>query len=93
MLFDRWQYGTVKFMASLTLRNVPKRLKERLRQGATQNRRSMSREAIVCLERVLVSRRADPEELLAHRPASREGHRRILVTDRDLRTAKSWGRL
>ena len=40
-------------MPSLTLKGLPEDLYERLKQAAVENRRSINREAIVCLERSL----------------------------------------
>lgn len=40
-------------MATITLKNVPKALHERLKASAERNRRSMNSEALVCLERAL----------------------------------------
>ena len=52
-------------MANLTIKNVPEKLHRRLKQSAAEHRRSMNSEAIACLERVLISRRIDPQEFLA----------------------------
>ena len=49
-------------MATITLKNVPPELHERLKASAERNRRSMNSEALVCLERALTPhtrRRAD----------------------------------
>ena len=47
-------------MATLTIKNLPNQLYERLRAQAKRHRRSINSEAIVCLKQVLVSRRTDP---------------------------------
>ncbi len=39
-------------MASLTLKDIPAGLHEQLRQPAVRNRRSLSQEALACLEQV-----------------------------------------
>jgi plasmid stability protein len=39
---------------TLTLKNIPDEVYERLKQSAEVNRRSMNSEAIVCLEQVLM---------------------------------------
>ena len=51
-------------MATLTIKNVPDQLYERLRERAAANRRSMNGEAVVCLERVLRGPLVDEPELL-----------------------------
>ncbi|MDJ0703039.1 MAG: Arc family DNA-binding protein [Leptolyngbyaceae cyanobacterium MO_188.B28] len=40
-------------MASITVKNIPDDLYEKLREAATLNHRSVNSEIIVCLERVL----------------------------------------
>jgi plasmid stability protein len=52
-------------MATITLKNVPKALHERLKASAERNRRSMNSEALVCLERALTphTRRAADEAI------------------------------
>lgn len=50
---------------TLTLKNVPDELYERLRASADVNRRSLNREAIVCLESVLLPAKPSVSEQLA----------------------------
>jgi plasmid stability protein len=50
---------------TLTLKNIPDEVYERLKRSAEMNRRSLNSEAIVCLETVLVPRRVAPGERLA----------------------------
>jgi len=52
-------------MATLTIKNIPEGLRERLKESAAQHRRSINGEAISCLEKVLVGNRLDPEDFLA----------------------------
>ena len=79
-------------MATLTLKNVPDGLYARLKQSATEHRRSINSEAIVCLESVLRSRAFDPEAFLADVRALRRKIGPIHVTDRDINAAKRQGR-
>ena len=79
-------------MPDLTLRNVPVGLYEALKRRAAGSRRSLSAEAIVCLEQVLVSRLLDPEETLAGIRAFGETLNGVYVTEKDLRAAKGLGR-
>ena len=79
-------------MATLTIKNIPDRLIGRLKQDAKRHRRSVNSEVIVYLEKVLTSRRADPEEFLETARALRASTKRLFVTDRELREAKRWGR-
>jgi plasmid stability protein len=50
---------------SLTLKNIPDAVYERLKAAAELHRRSLNSEAIVCLESVLLPSRVAPSERLA----------------------------
>jgi plasmid stability protein len=50
---------------TLTLKNIPDTVYERLKAAAEMHRRSMNSEAIVCLETVLMPTRLAPSERLA----------------------------
>lgn len=52
-------------MASLTLKDIPPRLHQQLRDRAARHRRSLSQEALACLEQAVVADRVDPDALLA----------------------------
>jgi antitoxin FitA len=80
-------------MATLTIKNVPVKLHRRLKQSAAEHRRSLNSEVISCLERVLISRRIDPEEFLTRARVLRDRTPRLHVTEEDLRRAKDEGRL
>ncbi len=58
-------------MHTLTLKNVPQELVDRLKLRAKRNRRSLNQEAIACLE--LTVRSLAPEDILAKADAFREG--------------------
>ena len=79
-------------MATLTIKNIPEKLRKRLKESAAQHRRSMNSEAISCLESVLVSSRVDPQEFLAQVRAMRERMPRVFLTGKDLRAMKNEGR-
>jgi len=79
-------------MATLTIKNVPEKLRERLRESAAQHRRSINGEAISCLEKALIGNRLDPEDFLAQVRSLRARMPRVFVTERDLRAAKNQGR-
>ncbi|HCU26096.1 MAG TPA: DNA-binding protein, partial [Deltaproteobacteria bacterium] len=51
-------------MATLTLKNLPSRLHEKLKKRALQNHRSLNREVISCLETSLGSQKVDVEAFL-----------------------------
>lgn len=50
---------------TLTLKNIPDAVYERLKASAQMHRRSLNSEAIVCLESVLLPARTAPGERLA----------------------------
>jgi plasmid stability protein len=58
---------------TLTLKNIPDEVYERLKQAAEMHRRSLNSEAIVCLESVLVPTKVTPGERLARARALRAG--------------------
>ena len=79
-------------MTNLTLKNVPSGLYSRLKESAAEHRRSINREAIVCLERALTYRPVDPKAFLVHARALRSSLGEVFLTDRELRQARSEGR-
>ena len=58
---------------TLTLKNIPDAVYERLKAAAALHRRSLNSEAIVCLETVLAADRLAPGERLARARALRAG--------------------
>ncbi|MBW1716868.1 MAG: Arc family DNA-binding protein, partial [Deltaproteobacteria bacterium] len=51
-------------MATVTVKNIPDELYERLKTVAEINRRSINSEIIVCIENAVTSRRINPDEVL-----------------------------
>ena len=78
--------------ATLTLKNIPDELYERLKGSAATHRRSLNSEAIVCLESVLMPGRIDPAERLARAQALRAALPRGRVKARDIAELKRAGR-
>ena len=58
---------------TLTLKNIPDQLYERLRRTASLHRRSLNSEAIVCLESVLLPSLMQAGERIARAQALRAG--------------------
>jgi plasmid stability protein len=54
-----------KMPTTLTLKNIPDAVYERLKTAAEMHRRSLNSEAIVCLEAVLMPTKMAPSERLA----------------------------
>jgi antitoxin FitA len=79
-------------MANLTIKNLPSDLYEQLKVNATQHRRSLNSEVIVCLERALRSTKIDPEAFLTRARAFRRKTSRLVLTDQALAKAKNEGR-
>jgi plasmid stability protein len=79
-------------MATLTIKNIPERLLKRLKESATQHRRSINSEAICCLEKVLGAHHVDPKELLARVDARQKRMPYVNLTEEFLRAAKNEGR-
>ncbi|MEM1042391.1 MAG: Arc family DNA-binding protein [Bacteroidota bacterium] len=52
-------------MPALTVRNIPDRVYERLKERAGRNRRSMSNEIVTLLEEQLLPRRVEPDPFIA----------------------------
>ena len=80
-------------MATLTIRKVPDTLYERLRSRASENRRSINSEVIVCIEKVVGTRKRDVEAILARAEALREKTAEYKITDDEIDRAKTEGRL
>lgn len=60
-----FQSGKFAMPTTLTLKNIPDAVYERLKASAQSHRRSLNSEAIVCLEAVLLPTRMTPAERLA----------------------------
>ena len=76
-------------MPTLTVKNIPDELYERLKRSAAEHRRSINSEILVCIERALYSERVDPEAVLARADALRRRAALAPVTDELLREARA----
>ena len=77
---------------TLTLKNIPDSVYERLKASAELHRRSMNSEAIVCLEAVLVPTRVTPTERLARARELRAALKPAKFKARDVDALKREGR-
>jgi plasmid stability protein len=77
---------------TLTLKNIPDEVYERLRQSADLHRRSLNSEAIVCLETILVPTRIAPAQRLARARALRAKLPQGKFREKDIDAAKRAGR-
>jgi plasmid stability protein len=80
-------------MPTLTIKKLPAKLHARLKRQAAAHRRSLTQEAIQCLEKSLPGEPLRPEEFLAGIRAFRERNKKIYITEKELNRAKRWGRL
>jgi plasmid stability protein len=79
-------------MATVTVKNIPDNLYERLKAVAGTNRRSINNEIIVCIEHVVASHRADPAKVLENARHLRELTAGHPICDAEFNRAKSEGR-
>ncbi len=79
-------------MPTITVKNIPPDLYERLKEAAAAHRRSINSEVIVCIEQALRGNRIDPEDILARARVLREKTAAYAITDDEFTQAKSAGR-
>lgn len=77
---------------TLTLKNIPDEVYERLKDSAESHRRSLNSEAIVCLETALLPGRIAPAERLARARALRNALPKVKFRARDIDAMKREGR-
>ena len=77
---------------TLTLKNIPDEVYERLKASAQIHRRSLNSEAIVCLEAVLVPTRVGARERLARARELRAALNPMKFRAREIDTLKRHGR-
>jgi antitoxin FitA len=79
-------------MASITLKNIPENLHERLKSSAERNRRSLNQEALVLLEAQLNTQPASGEALLGLVRETRAKHP-FRTTNAEINRFKRQGRM
>ena len=80
-------------MKTITVKSIPDDLYERLRQSATENRRSINSEIIVCIERSVQSRKQeDIDTILAKARQMRSWTKANPITNEELTEMKIAGR-
>lgn len=77
---------------TLTLKNIPDAVYERLKLSAQTHRRSLNSEAIVCLEAVLLPTRLEASDRLARAQTLRAGLTHKAFRVRDIQALKIAGR-
>ncbi len=79
-------------MATLTVKNIPDELYDRLKSVAATNRRSINSEIIMCIEKTITSHRINLEEMLDDARRIRKLTSGYKISDEDFRRAKTEGR-
>lgn len=77
---------------TLTLKNIPDEVYQRLKLAAATHRRSLNSEAIVCLEAVLIPNNISPSERLARARQLRQEQGKTKFRAREIDTLKRQGR-
>ena len=80
-------------MATVTVKNIPDELYERLKTVAEINRRSINSEIIVCIENSVTSRRINPDEVLENARRLRQLTASHRISDEEFNQAKAEGPL
>jgi hypothetical protein len=79
-------------VATVTVKNIPDDLYQRLKAVAEINRRSVNSEIIVCIERAVAGRRIDPERILENARFLRGLTAAHPISDEEFSQAKAEGR-
>ena len=80
-------------MATLTIKNIPDEVYQRLKHQAAEHRRSLNQEIISCLEQFSGGVPVDPGTFLARAREMRKLVKGPDLTERRLKQLKSAGRL
>lgn len=79
-------------MATLTIKNIPDKIYQGLKQQALLHRRSLNSEVIISLEQVLGRKEADPSAVLSKARKVRAKSVKFHLTEKILVSAKKQGR-
>jgi len=80
-------------MATVTVKNIPDAIYERLKSVAEINRRSINSEIIMCIENTVASRRINIDEVLENARQLRQLTAGHLIGDEEFNKVKAEGRL
>ncbi len=81
-------------MRTITVKNIPDDVYNNLKKSATENRRSINSEIIVCIERNVKSRkRKSIENILAQAEELRYKSSNYIITDGEFSERKAVGRI
>ena len=80
-------------MRAITVKNIPDNIYQRLKQSATENRRSINSEILVCIERTVQSQKHESvNDILARARKLRQKTKGHMLTDRKFSEMKTEGR-
>ncbi|MBN1906872.1 MAG: Arc family DNA-binding protein [Deltaproteobacteria bacterium] len=79
-------------MATVTVKNIPDDLYDRLKSVAEINRRSINSEIIMCIENAILSHRVDLDKMLIDIRKMRQLTAGNVISDEDFNRAKREGR-
>ena len=79
-------------MPTITVKNIPPEIYEKLKRAAEISHRSINSEIIACIERAVCSQELNPELLLANARKLRAKTAAHSITDREFAQAKTAGR-
>ena len=80
-------------MTTITVKNIPPEIYEKLKQLAASSHRSINSEVIACIERSVRSQQVNPDLLLASARKFRAKTASYPITDTEFTQAKNEGRL
>jgi antitoxin FitA len=80
-------------MATITIKNIPETVYQRLKRQAAQSRRSLNQQVIACLEQSTGSVPLDPAAFLARARGIRKPTKGPSLTEKRLKEFKIAGRL
>ena len=80
-------------MATVTVKNIPSDIYEKLKLSAQRSRRSINSEIIACIERSVRSQQINPDLLVANARKLRNKTISHPITDNEFNQAKTAGRL
>ena len=79
-------------MPSITLKNIPDSLYEKIKEAAQLHHRSLNSEVLYCIERTLETHKIEVGEYLELAKQARKITADHPLTDEMLEEAKNWGR-
>lgn len=80
-------------MATITVKNIPDELYDRLKSVAEINRRSLNSEIIKCIENAVLSRRIDIDATLANARRIRQLTAENPISEEEFTRVKAEGRI